>query len=270
MPVVLTLVGILVLILLITYVRLDTFISFILVSIGLGLAAGMPVAAVGKSIQTGIGATLGDLILIMGFGAMLGKIVADSGAARRITLALIRVFGERYIQWGVALAGFIIGIPLFYNAGFIIVVPLIFAIASVSRLPLMYIAIPMCSALSVAHGYLPPHPSPLAISLQLGAEIGPTLLWHADCPAGHRLGRAGFRPHVAQFPPAAPRNGVPSGRPARKRTARLGREPAGGLAAAGAVVADGGYQEPENQFRCRPTARCCWRCICWACGAASR
>lgn len=177
MPVFLALIGILVLILLISYVKLDTFISFILVSIGLGLITGMPVAAIGKSIQTGIGGTLGDLILIMGFGAMLGKVVAESGAAQRITQALIKLFGRRYMQWGVALAGFIIGIPLFYNAGFIIIVPLIFAIATVAELPLLYVAIPMCSALSVAHGYLPPHPSPLAIALQLKADIGTTLLY---------------------------------------------------------------------------------------------
>ncbi len=177
MPVLIALAAILVLILLIAYVKLDTFISFVLVSIGLGLATGMPVAAVGKSIQTGIGSTLGDLILIIGFGAMLGKVVAESGAAQRITQALIHLFGRRYIQWGMALAGFIIGIPLFYNAGFIIVVPLIFAIASVAQVPLLYIAIPMCSALSVAHGYLPPHPSPLAIALQLHASIGLTLLY---------------------------------------------------------------------------------------------
>ncbi|MDJ1468137.1 gluconate:H+ symporter [Cytophagaceae bacterium DM2B3-1] len=177
MPVFLALSGILLLIFLISYVRLDTFISFILVSIGLGLATGMSVTSIGKSIQTGIGGTLGDLILIMGFGAMLGKVVAESGAAQRVTQALIQVFGRRYIQWGVALAGFIIGIPLFYNAGFIIIVPLIFTIASSTQLPLLYIAIPMCSALSVAHGYLPPHPSPLAISIQLKADIGETLLY---------------------------------------------------------------------------------------------
>ncbi|TAH18685.1 MAG: gluconate transporter [Cytophagales bacterium] len=177
MPILYALLGILALILLITYFKLDTFISFILVALGLGLLTGMPVATIGKSIQTGIGNTLGDLILIIGFGAMLGKLVADSGAAQRITQFIITIFGVRYVQWGMALAGFIIGIPLFYNAGFIIVVPLIFAVASSTKLPILYIAIPMCSALSVAHGYLPPHPSPVAISSQLGADMGLTLIY---------------------------------------------------------------------------------------------
>jgi len=177
MPLILTLIGILALIFLIAFVKLDTFISFVLVSLGIGLAAGMDVVAVGKSIQTGIGGTLGDLVLIIGFGAMLGRLVAESGAARRITDVLIGWFGLKNIRWGLALAGFIIGIPLFYNAGFIIVAPLIFTIAYSSRLPLLTVAVPMLSALSVAHGYLPPHPSPSAIAGQLNAKIGLTLFY---------------------------------------------------------------------------------------------
>jgi Gnt-I system high-affinity gluconate transporter len=177
MPILLTFFAILALILLVAYVKLDTFVSFILVAIGLGIATGMDVTAIGKAIQSGIGGTLGDLILIIGFGAMLGKLVAESGAAQRITDALIALFGEKYLQWGLALAGFIIGIPLFYNAGFIIVVPLIFSIAASARLPLLYVGMPMLTALSVAHGYLPPHPSPAAIASQLKADVGQTLIY---------------------------------------------------------------------------------------------
>ena len=177
MPLILTLIGILTLVFLVAFVRLDTFISFVIVALGIGLASGMDVVAVGKSIQTGIGGTLGELVLIIGFGAMLGRLVAESGAARRITDVLIGWFGIKNIHWGLALAGFVIGIPLFYNAGFIIVVPLIFTIAASSRLPLMSVAVPMLSALSVAHGYLPPHPSPSAVASQLNANIGQTLIY---------------------------------------------------------------------------------------------
>ncbi len=177
MPLLLTLIGILTLVFLVAFIRLDTFISFVLVALGIGLASGMDVAAVGKSIQTGIGGTLGDLVLIIGFGGMLGRLVAESGAARRITNVLIGLFGVSNIRWGLALAGFIVGIPLFYNAGFIIVVPLIFTIAASSKLPLLSVAIPMLSALSVAHGYLPPHPSPSAVAGQLNANIGQTLIY---------------------------------------------------------------------------------------------
>ena len=167
MPLLLTFAAILCLVLLIAWLKLDTFISFLLVSIGLGLVSGMEVSQIGVAVQKGIGGTLGELVLIVGFGAMLGKLVADSGAAQRITDALIGLFGKKNIQWGLALAGFVIGIPLFYNAGFVIVVPLIFMIASSAGLPLLYVGISMLSALSVAHGYLPPHPSPSAIALSL-------------------------------------------------------------------------------------------------------
>lgn len=177
MPLILTLIGILTLIFLVVFVRLDTFISFVLISIGIGLASGMTVPAVGKAIQTGIGGTLGDLVLIVGFGAMLGRLVAESGAARRINNVLVKLFGVKNIRWGLAVAGFIIGIPLFYNAGFIIVVPLVFTVAASLNLPLLSVAIPMLAALSVAHGYLPPHPSPSAVAGQLNASIGQTLLY---------------------------------------------------------------------------------------------
>jgi gluconate transporter len=177
MPLILTLAAIILLILLISWLKLDTFISFIIVSISLGLVSGLEVSAVAKAIQFGIGDTLGGLTLIIGFGAMLGKLVSDSGAAEQITNQMLKVFGVKYLPWGLALAGFIIGIPLFYNAGFIIVVPLIFSVANLTKLPILYLAIPMLSALSVAHGYLPPHPSPAALAAGLHADIGKTLLY---------------------------------------------------------------------------------------------
>jgi Gnt-I system high-affinity gluconate transporter len=177
MPLVIALLGILALILLIAVVKLDTFLSFGVVSMGIGIASGLDVIAVGKAIQDGIGGTLGDLTLIIGFGAMLGKLVAESGAASKITDALLEKVGTKNLQWGLALAGFIIGIPLFYNAGFIIVIPLIFAVAQASGFNMLYVGIPMLASLSVAHGYLPPHPSPAAIALQLNADLGKTLIY---------------------------------------------------------------------------------------------
>jgi Gnt-I system high-affinity gluconate transporter len=171
------LLGILALILLVAYFHLDTFISFVIVSIGLGLACGMNVTSISQSLEKGIGSTLGSLVIIIGFGSMLGKLVADSGAAQRITTTLMNVFGLKYLPWGLALAGFIIGLPLFYNAGFVIVIPLIFTIAASTRLPMLYVAVPMLSALSVAHGYLPPHPSPTAIAAQFKANVGQTLFY---------------------------------------------------------------------------------------------
>lgn len=173
----LTFFAIVALVILIVGFKFDTFISFVLVSVALGMAAGMSVPAISQAVQKGVGNTLGELTLIVGFGAMLGKLVADSGAAQKITDALIGLFGRKHIQWGMALSGFIIGIPLFYSAGFVIVIPIIFMIAATTGLPLLYVGVPMLCALSVAHGYLPPHPSPTAIASQLQADMAKTLIY---------------------------------------------------------------------------------------------
>lgn len=129
------------------------------------------------SIQNGIGNTLGFLILILGLGAMLGKLVADSGAAQRITSRLVDKFGVKNIQWAVVLTGFIVGIPMFYSVGFVILVPLVFTVATATGLPLLYVGIPMLASLSVTHGYLPPHPAPTAITVMFEADMGKTLVY---------------------------------------------------------------------------------------------
>jgi Gnt-I system high-affinity gluconate transporter len=177
MPLLIIVLGIILLILLVTVFKLDTFIAFVVVSIGIGLAEGMRPEALVKAIETGIGSTLGSLIMILGFGAMLGKLVAESGAAQRISSKLISLFGIKYIQWAMVTTGFIVGIPMFYNVGFVILVPLIFTVAASTGLSLMYIGIPLLASLSVTHGFLPPHPSPTAISILFNADIGKTLLY---------------------------------------------------------------------------------------------
>ena len=177
MTLVIVLLGILLLIFLIGYFKINAFISFIIVSIGIGLAMGMEVQTLSKSIQTGIGSTLGFLVIILGFGAMLGKLVADSGAAQRITDSLIAKLGIKYVQIALVITGFIVGIPMFYSVGFVIMVPLVFTVAATTRLPLLYVGLPMLASLSVTHGYLPPHPAPSALVITFGADLGTTLLY---------------------------------------------------------------------------------------------
>lgn len=177
MPLAIVLIGILILIFLIGYVKLDTFISFILASIFIGIAMGLPIDVITKALQTGIGNTLGFLAIILGLGAMLGKLVAESGAAQQIANSLIKAFPHKCVQWAVVLTGFIVGIPMFYSVGFVILVPLVFTIATTTRLPLLYIGLPMLAALSVTHGYLPPHPAPTALVVDFGADMSRTLLY---------------------------------------------------------------------------------------------
>ncbi|MGB5464418.1 MAG: gluconate:H+ symporter [Aureibaculum sp.] len=177
MPLLIVISGILLLFILITVLKLNAFISFIIVCLLVGIFQGMALESIVQSIQTGIGSTLGFLVMILGFGAMLGKLVADSGAAQRITSKLVAKFGLKYIQWALVLAGFIVGIPMFYTVGFVILIPLVFTVAASTGLPLIYVGLPMLASLSVTHGFLPPHPAPTAIADMFKADIGKTLLY---------------------------------------------------------------------------------------------
>lgn len=171
------LLGIILLILLITWAKLNPFVAFILVSILMGLAYGKSIVAITTAIQKGMGDLLGSIIVILGLGAMLGKIIADSGAAQRIATGLMNMFGKKYIMWALLITGFIIGIPLFYGTGFVLVVPLIITLSYRYNISAVYIGLPMLAALSVTHGFLPPHPSPTALVKQFNADIGLTLLY---------------------------------------------------------------------------------------------
>lgn len=177
MPLLIVILGILLLFVLIAKFKLNAFIAFVISCIFVGALQGMELEAIIKSIQTGMGNTLGFLVMILGFGAMLGKLVADSGAAQRITSRLVAVFGSKNIQWAVVVAGFIVGIPMFYSVGFVILIPLVFTVAASTGLPLIYVGLPMLASLSVTHGFLPPHPAPTAIADMFSADIGKTLLY---------------------------------------------------------------------------------------------
>lgn len=157
--------------------KISPFISLLIVAIATGLCLGMPAADLLKSIEKGVGSTLGGLALILCLGAILGKILEESGAAEKITITLINGFGLKKIQWAVMLTGFLIGIPLYYNAGFVILVPLVFMLVRKTGLPLLYVAIPMAAALSTTHCFLPPHPGPVVLVNAFGADMGKVLIY---------------------------------------------------------------------------------------------
>ncbi|MGE7759575.1 GntP family permease [Peribacillus sp. NPDC097895] len=177
MPLIIVAVGILALLLLIMGLKLNTFISLIIVSFGVALLLGMPLDQIVKSIEAGLGGTLGHLALIFGLGAMLGKLIADSGGAQRIAMTLVNKFGEKYIQWAVVIASFIIGIALFFEVGLVLLIPIVFAISKELKVSILHLGIPMVAALSVTHGFLPPHPGPTVIAGEYGANIGEVLLY---------------------------------------------------------------------------------------------
>lgn len=177
MPLVIVAIGILALLLLIMGLKLNTFISLIIVSFGVALALGMPMTDIVKTIEGGLGGTLGHIALIFGLGAMLGKLIADAGGAQRIAMTLVNKFGEKNIQWAVVVSSFIIGIALFFEVGLVLLIPIVFAISRELKVSILYLGIPMAAALSVTHGFLPPHPGPTVIAGEYGANIGEVLLY---------------------------------------------------------------------------------------------
>jgi gluconate transporter len=169
--------SILLLLVLIAGAKLNAFISLIIASFFVGLAKGMLFPDLINSLQQGIGSTLGSLLLIVAFGVILGNLLSDSGAAQRISSVMIQSFGINNIKWAMVITGFAVGISMFYNAGFIILIPMVFAVAKSTKQPIIYLGIAMASALSITHGFLPPHPGPTAIAVIFKADIGKTLLY---------------------------------------------------------------------------------------------
>ena len=175
MSILILLLGILVLFVLILK-KINPMIALLAVAILTGLFLGMPAAKVMSSITSGVGSTLGSMVMVLALGAMMGKLIEDSGSAQRIVFILIKAFGKNNIQWAVLITGLMVGIPLFYNAGFVVLIPLIFAISAATGLSKLYIGLPMATALSVTHGFLPPHPGPVALAGIFHADIGKTLI----------------------------------------------------------------------------------------------
>ncbi|MEJ4045685.1 gluconate:H+ symporter [Erwinia sp. SLM-02] len=177
MPITIIAIGVILLLVLMIVFKVNGFIALIFVSAVVGVAEGMTPLAVIASIQKGVGGTLGGLALILGFGAMLGKLVSDTGAAQRVATTLIAAFGKQRVQWALMVTGLVVGLAMFYEIGFVLLLPLVFTVVAAARLPLLYVGVPMVAALSVTHCFLPPHPGPTAIAIIFGANLGTTLLY---------------------------------------------------------------------------------------------
>src|SRR5205085_1681000 len=171
------LVAVISLVVLIARFKLHPFIALIVVSLAMGVAAGMPAAAAVKAFQDGVGNVLGFIAVVVGLGTMLGKLMAESGAATRIATTLIDLFGERRVHWAIMIVAFIVGIPVFFQVGFVLLVPLVFTIARRTGTSLVKIGISLVAGLSVVHGMLPPHPAAMLAVTAYKADVGTTILY---------------------------------------------------------------------------------------------
>ncbi len=169
--------AVVLLIVLIARLKLHPLIALIVVSLGMGAVAGMPLADAATAFQNGVGSALGFIAIVVGVGTMLGKVMAESGAAARIATTLIAWFGERRVHWALMVVAFILGIPVFFQVGFVLLVPLVFTIARRTGLSLVKLGIPLVAGLSVVHGMLPPHPAAMLAVTTFGADIGRTILY---------------------------------------------------------------------------------------------
>jgi GntP family gluconate:H+ symporter len=173
----LTALAVLVLIAAMTWWRLHPFIALVLVSLGLGLAAGVPAVQVVRAFQDGLGATLGSIGGILALGAMLGRLLAMSGGAEVLTSRMLALAGPSRAPWMLALTAFVVGLPVFFAVGFVLLMPVVFALVQATGLSLVLLGLPLAAGLSAAHGLTPPHPGPLAAIERLHADPGLVILY---------------------------------------------------------------------------------------------
>ncbi|MCD5988784.1 Gluconate transporter protein [Pseudomonas savastanoi pv. glycinea] len=169
--------GIALLLFLVLKYKFQPFVALMLVSIIVALVAGVKPADLVATIEGGMGKTLGHIAIIIALGAMIGRIIELSGGAEALAKTLIKRFGNRRTPLALTVAGFIVGIPVFFEVGVIILMPLAYGVARAARKPLLLFALPMCAALLAVHAFLPPHPGAVAAAGQLGADLGRVLMF---------------------------------------------------------------------------------------------
>ncbi|MFF9853268.1 GntP family permease [Streptomyces litmocidini] len=167
--------GIAVIVLLITKFKLHAFLALTIGSLALGAFAGAPLADAIKSFSTGLGNTVAGVGVLIALGAILGKLLADSGGADQIVDTILAKTGERAMPWAMVLIASVIGLPLFFEVGIVLLIPVVLMVAKRGNYSLMRIGIPALAGLSVMHGLIPPHPGPLVAIDAVGANLGVTL-----------------------------------------------------------------------------------------------
>ena len=162
-------------VLLITKLKLHPFLALTLGSGLLAVVAGAPFDKLLTSFSTGFGATVAGVGLLIGLGAMLGKLLADSGGANIIADTVLARSSRKALPWAMALIAAVLGLPLFFEVGVVLLIPIVLLVARRGNLPLMRVGIPALAGLSVLHGLVPPHPGPLVAVDALHADLGVTL-----------------------------------------------------------------------------------------------
>ncbi len=170
-------VAILLIIVLSIKFRIHAFISLLAACFLIAFATGMPLETIGKSIETGMGGTLGFLAPILALGAIIGKMMEISGGAEKLSRTLISIIGQNRAAWAMMIVAYICGIPVFLQVGIVLLTPILFCVVIESKQPLVQVALSMLAALTVVHCIVPPHPAAMAIALSLKADVGRVILY---------------------------------------------------------------------------------------------
>ncbi|MFS0783287.1 gluconate:H+ symporter [Bacillus sp. 1P06AnD] len=172
-----TLASIVIVIIGVSLFKWHAFISLLVASLFLAIFTGMPIDKIVSAYETGVGGTLGHLVGILALGTILGKLLASSGAGLQIANFFVKIFGENKMPWAMFFAGFIIGVPVFFEVGILILLPLVISIQQATKKNILLIALPAIAGLSVVHGLVPPHPGAIAAISIYNADLGKVLIY---------------------------------------------------------------------------------------------
>lgn len=174
-----TVISVILLLSLVMKFKVHAFVSLLLTSAFVGVAAGMPFDEILASIEEGMGSILGFIAIIVGLGTIIGKLLEVSGGAEALARNIGLLLGEKRTTWSLTLTGFIISIPVFFDVGFIILVPIVYALSRKFKKSTLYYAVPLLAGLGVTHTFIPPTPGPTAVAEILGAPLGWVIIFGA-------------------------------------------------------------------------------------------
>lgn len=175
MPLVSVILGVVLLLILMMLFNFSAFTSLIISSLTVGMLEGMTPLEAMKAVEKGLGNSAGSLMLVIIFGAAVGKLLTDTGGAQRIAETMVNKFGEKHVQLASVITSIIVGIAMFFETGIVVLIPLVFSIAVVAGVPVLYVGLPVIAALITMHGFVPPHPGATAVAEIFKANIGMTL-----------------------------------------------------------------------------------------------
>ena len=228
MPLVIVAVAVVLLVFLMTKFKLNGFVALLIVSALVGIFAvatgtltldgeTVGLAALAEIITDGLGGQMASTMIVVGLGAMIGRVMGDAGAAQRIALKIVGKFGVKGVQWAMVITAIVVGITMFYEVAFVVVVPVAFTLVRATNMPLLWVGLPMSITMSTMHSFLPPHPGPVGLTpfFRSGGS--------GSRPVARGCGQGDWSDHVEHQEASHPGAGRPQARAGRQDARRRQR-----------------------------------------------